>query len=135
MLILPVFAPAGTVAVIFVSETTLKPALTPPILTAVVPRRFVPVIVPFAPAFAFAVADEPGVVDRHVPARAVGVVLREAGLRRERGDRDAERGPCEEQCRGHDDCGARCSTVRTCAHEATSFRFPRAVRQRPRPEN
>src|SRR5438093_8613799 len=54
MLILPVFAPAGTVAVIFVSETTLKPALTPPILTAVAPRRFVPVIVTFAPAFAFA---------------------------------------------------------------------------------
>jgi hypothetical protein len=48
-LILPVTAPTGTVAVIWVAEFTTKLALTPPNRTAVAPVRAVPVIVTAAP--------------------------------------------------------------------------------------
>src|SRR4051794_31393110 len=44
-LIAPVAAPAGTVAVICVPETTVNPAGEPANRTAVAPPRFVPVIV------------------------------------------------------------------------------------------
>src|SRR5215471_14253290 len=49
-LILPVTAPVGTVAVIFVSETTVNEvALTPPNVTFVAPLRLLPVMVTTVP--------------------------------------------------------------------------------------
>ena len=42
--IVPVFAPVGTVAVICVSEFTVKVEATPPKVTFVVPVKAVPVI-------------------------------------------------------------------------------------------
>jgi len=47
--ILPVVAPAGTVAVIFVAELTVNVADVPPNLTAVAPVKFVPLIVTDVP--------------------------------------------------------------------------------------
>jgi hypothetical protein len=47
--ILPVVAPDGTVAVIFVDELTMNVADTPPNLTAVAPVKFVPLIVTDVP--------------------------------------------------------------------------------------
>jgi hypothetical protein len=47
--ILPLFAPAGTVAVIFSEEFTVYEALVPPNATAVAPVKFVPVIVTEVP--------------------------------------------------------------------------------------
>jgi hypothetical protein len=47
--IVPVVAPVGTVAVIFVSELTMKAAVTPLNLTEVAPVKFVPLIVTVDP--------------------------------------------------------------------------------------
>lgn len=49
IVIRPVVAPAGTVAVIWVSELTVKVADVPLNLTAVIPEKFVPVIVTVEP--------------------------------------------------------------------------------------
>ena len=46
----PVIAPAGTVAVIWISKITLKMAATPPKVTAVAPLKFAPEMVTLAPA-------------------------------------------------------------------------------------
>ena len=48
-MILPVVAPAGTVAVIFVAELTVNVAITPLNFTAVAPVKFVPEIVTEVP--------------------------------------------------------------------------------------
>src|SRR5256712_8816342 len=48
-LIVPVVAPAGTVAWIAVAELTAKPALTPLKATAVAPVKFVPLIATLVP--------------------------------------------------------------------------------------
>ena len=50
--IVPDFAFAGTVSVSFVADTTLILAGTPWIVTDVVPAKFVPVTVTFAPTVA-----------------------------------------------------------------------------------
>jgi hypothetical protein len=54
----PVVAPLGTVAVIWVFESTLKLAATPLKVTAVVPVKFVPVIAMLAPTSPFGGAKE-----------------------------------------------------------------------------
>ena len=47
-LILPVFGPLGTVAVIFVYESTVNMVLTPPKVTLVAPLKLSPLITTFA---------------------------------------------------------------------------------------
>ena len=49
VIVFPVFAPAGTIAVTCVSELTVKLAALPPIVTAVVCVRLMPVIVTEVP--------------------------------------------------------------------------------------